>query len=123
MTPSQKRASLILQVRAGQLTAQEAARQLGISRQAYYQWENRALSALLAALEEQPKGRRKRRRDPEKEQLHLRVKQLEEKLRLYEEKERLRTLVKQMEEPRGGSSPKKKLRTDKADDHGAQTDP
>jgi len=123
MTPSQKRASLILQVRAGQLTAQQAARQLGISRQAYYQWERRALSALLGALEEQPKGRPKRQTDPEKEQLHIRVKELEARLRLYEEKERLRTLVKQMEEPPGGSSPKKKLRTDKPDDHGAQTDP
>ena len=93
MTPSQKRASLILQVRAGQLTAQEAARQLGISRQAYYQWEKRALSALLAALEEQPKGRPKRQNDPEKEQLQIRVKELQAKLRLYEEKERLRKLV------------------------------
>lgn len=123
MTPSQKRASLILQVRAGQLTAQEAARQLGISRQAYYQWERRALSALLAALEEQPKGRPKRQNDPEKEQLHLRVKELEAKLRLYEEKDRLRKLVKEWEEPTGGSSPKKKLRTNKSDDHGTPTDP
>src|SRR4030095_11103121 len=122
MTPSQKRASLILQVRAGQLTAQEAARQLRISRQAYYQWEKRALSALLAALEEQPKGRPKRQNDPEKEQLQLRVKELEGKLHVYEEKERLRRLVKQMEEPPGGSSPKKKLRTDKPDGHGTQTD-
>jgi transposase-like protein len=123
MTPSQKRASLILQVRAGQLTAQEAARQLGISRQAYYQWEKRALSALLAALEEQPKGRPKRPADPEKEQLHTRVKELERKLRLYEEKERLRKLLKQLEEPPGGSSPKKKPRTDEPDDKSNETDP
>src|SRR5437660_120874 len=54
MTPSQKRASLILQVRAGQITAQEAAQQLGISRQAYYKWEKRALAALLQSLEDQP---------------------------------------------------------------------
>ena len=123
MTPSQKRASLILQVRAGQLTAQEAARQLGISRQAYYQWERRALSALLAALEDQPRGRPKRPSDPEKEQLHRRVKELEAQLRLYEQTERLRKLVKEIEEPPSGSSPKKKLRTDTADDDGAQTNP
>jgi transposase len=123
MTPSQKRASLILQVRAGQLTAQEAARLLGISRQAYYQWENRALSAMLAALEEQPKGRPKRHTDPEKERLHSRVKELEAQLRLYEEKEKLRTLLKQMEESPSGSSPKKKLRTNKPNDRGTQTDP
>ena len=59
MTASQKRASLILQVRSGQLTAQEAAQQLSISRQAFYKWEKRALKALLNALEDQPPGRPK----------------------------------------------------------------
>src|SRR3974390_1411498 len=56
MTPSEKRASLILQVRAGQITAQEAAHQLGISRQAFYKWEKRGLAALLNALADPPAG-------------------------------------------------------------------
>src|SRR5512134_793219 len=99
MSPSQQRASLILQVRAGHLTAQEAARQLGISRQAYYKWEKRALRALLQSLEDQPKGRPPTARDPDKEQLQSRVQELEKKVRLYEEREELRTLLKQMEEP------------------------
>src|SRR5919197_957106 len=123
MTPPQKRASLILQVRAGQITAQEAARQLGISRQAYYQWEKRALSALLAALEEQPKGRPKRPTNPQNEQLLSRLKEVEAKLRLHEEKERLRKLVKQLEGPPEGSSAKKKLRTDEPDDQRNEADP
>ena len=108
MTPSQLRASLILQVRTGQLTAQQAAQQLGISRQAFYKWEKRALKALLNALEEQPPGRPKGQSDPEKEQLKTRVEQLERQVRLYEQREQLRELLKEMEESaQTGSSTKK----------------
>jgi len=108
MTPCQKRASLILQVRAGQITAQEAAQQLGISRQAYYKWEQRALQALLQALEDQPRGRPPAPSDPAKEQLQSRVEELEKKVRLYERREELRALIKQMEESDDtGSSTKK----------------
>lgn len=97
MTPSEKRASLILQVRAGQITAQEAARQLGISRQAYYKWENRALKAMLQSLEDQPKGRPPSETDPLKDKLQSRVSELERKVRLYEEREQIRALLKEME--------------------------
>lgn len=111
MTPSQKRASLIVQVRAGRITAQEAARQLGISRQAYYKWEGRALQALLRSLEDQPKGRPPAPSDPEKQRLESRVKELEKQVRLYEQREALQTLIKQMEEPgEAGSSTKKNSR-------------
>lgn len=112
MTPSQRRASLILQVRAGQITAQEAARQLGISRQAYYKWESRALRALLQSLEDQPKGRPPSETDPEKEQLQSRVQELERQVRLHEERDQIRLLLKQMEEPQSdrGSSTKKNSR-------------
>jgi transposase-like protein len=108
MTPSELRASLILQVRAGQLTAQQAAQQLGISRQAFYKWEKRALKALLNALQDQPPGRPKGTTDPEKDQLKSRVEELERQVRLYEQRDELRKLLKQMEEPdRPGSSTKK----------------
>ena len=66
MTPSEQRANLILQVRTGQITAQQAARQLGISRQAFYKWEKRGLEALLNALQDQPPGRPKGTTDSEK---------------------------------------------------------
>jgi len=108
MTPAQLRASLILQVRSGQLTAQEAAQQLGISRQAFYKWEKRALKALLNALEDQPAGRPKGTTDPEKDQLKDRVEELERKVRLHEQRETLRNLLKELEEPdSSGSSTKK----------------
>ena len=109
MNPSQKRASLILQVRAGQMTAQAAAQELGISRQAYYKWEQRALRALLQSLEDQPRGRPPTSIDPDKQRLQSRVQELEKKVRLYEERDELRALLKQMEEEsaQAGSSTKK----------------
>src|SRR5215470_16782814 len=108
MSPSHVRASLIMQVRSGQITAQEAAQQLGISRQAFYKWEKRALKALLSALEDQPAGRPRGTTDPEKDQLKDRVEELERKVRLYEERDKLRALLKEMEEPDpSGSSTKK----------------
>jgi transposase-like protein len=108
MTPSEHRASLILQVRAGQITAQAAARQLGISRQAYYHWENRALKAMLQSLEDRPKGRPPSETDPEKEQLQSRVNELERKVRLHEERDQIRALLKQMESRDSRDSTKKK---------------
>jgi transposase len=111
MTPSQQRASLIVQVRSGQLTALQAAQQLGISRQAFYKWEKRALQALLSALEDQTPGRPKSPSDPEKEQLKSRVAQLERQVRLYEQRDKLRQLLKEMEQPdRSGSVTKKNSR-------------
>src|SRR6516164_1185806 len=99
MTPSQLRASLIVQVRSGQLTARQAAQQLGISRQAFYKWEKRALQAMLQALEDQPPGRPPTPADPQKDQLQSRVAELEKQVRLYEQREQLRALLKEMEEP------------------------
>lgn len=110
MTPSQLRASLILQVRAGQITAQQAAQQLGISRQAFYKWEKRGLQALMQALEDQPAGRPKSSTDPEKDQLKTRVEQLERQVRLYEQRDNLRQLLKEMESRDDRDSTKKNSR-------------
>ena len=107
MTPSELRASLIVQVRSGQITAQQAAQQLGISRQAFYKWEQRALKALLRALEDQPPGRPRGTTDPEKDQLKTRVERLERQVRLYEQREQLRALIKEMESRPPGDSTKK----------------
>jgi transposase-like protein len=110
MTPSEERASLILQVRSGQITAQQAAQQLGISRQAFYKWERRALKALLKALQDQPPGRPKGTVDPEKDQLKSRVEELERKVRLYEQRDQLRALLKEMESRDDRDSTKKNSR-------------
>ncbi len=92
---ARQRAEVIFKVRSGQMTATEAARTLGISRQQYYQWEQRALQALLSALEDQPTGMPKTPTDPEKEALQRRVQQLEQQVQQQEQKEQLRQLLDQ----------------------------
>ena len=63
---ARQRAQLIMQVRSGVLSAQEAARQLGVSRKTYYKWERRALAAMVEALGDREQGRPPRPIDPEK---------------------------------------------------------
>lgn len=95
---ARQRAEVIFQVRSGQMTATEAAQVLGISRQQYYQWEQRALQALLAALENQPTGRPKAPTDPEKAALQRRVQQLEQQVLEHQQQEQLRQLLRQWEQ-------------------------
>ena len=96
-----KRAMMILQVRSGKLTAEEAASQLGVSRKTYYEWESKALKGMMEALNNGPTGRPAQVVDTEKEALMQRVASLEkdllvakqtlevrEVLRLYEEKQK-----------------------------------
>ena len=104
---ARQRAELIFKVRSGQMTATEAAQTLGISRQQYYQWEQRALQALLHALEDQPTGRPKTPTDPEKESLQRRVQQLEQQLKQQEQREQLRQLLNQWDQ-RADLPPSKK---------------
>ena len=95
---ARQRAEVIFQVRSGRMTATEAAQALGISRQQYYQWEQRALQALLSALENQPTGRPKTPSDPEKEALQRRVQQLEQQVLEHQQREQLRQLLQQWEQ-------------------------
>jgi transposase len=95
---ARQRAEVIFQVRSGQITATEAAQKLNISRQQYYQWEQRALKALVTALEDQPTGRPRTPTDPEKEALQRRVQQLEQQVQHQEQKEQLRQLLNQWAE-------------------------
>lgn len=79
-----KKAEMILKVRSGVMTASEAAKQLGISRKTYYQWEKKALGGMMEALEERPVGRKSPPEDAEKEELKKKL----------EEKERENTLLR-----------------------------
>jgi hypothetical protein len=63
-TPAQL-VEIIVQVRSGMLTATEAARRLAMSRKTYYQWESRALTGMLAALQPGQPGRPPATQDPE----------------------------------------------------------
>ena len=81
---ARERASIILQVRSGALSATEGAERLGISRKTYYEWEDRALQAMALALENHAPGRPPVPLDPEKEELQRKVRDLEKKLYLAE---------------------------------------
>ncbi len=92
---ARQRAQLIMQVRSGVLTAEAAARQLGVSRKTYYKWERRALTAMVAALGNRDQGRLPRPVDPEKEALRRQMTELQAKLAVLEQTEQLRQLVAQ----------------------------
>ena len=87
---ARQRAQLIMQVRSGVLSAQEAARQLGISRKTYYKWERRALAAMVEALGNREQGRPPRPLDPEKEALERQTQELRAKLEVLEQTEGVR---------------------------------
>lgn len=90
---ARQRATLILQVQSGQLTASEAARQLGMSRKTYYQWEKRALQGLMQGLEPGSPGRLSTQPSREVAQLRRKVQELEQKLEKTEKVARLRELI------------------------------
>lgn len=84
------RATIILQVRSGLITATEGAKRLGVSRKTYYEWENRALDAMASALEDRSAGRPSLPRDPEKEALERKVAELTKEAELMAEISRIR---------------------------------
>jgi transposase-like protein len=93
---ARQRAQLIMQVRSGLLSVQEAARQLGISRKTYYKWERRALAAMVKALGDREHGRPPLPSDPEKEELRRQTQELQAKLQVFEQTARIR---RALEEP------------------------
>lgn len=82
---ARRRAALIVQVQCGQITATEAAAQLGVSRKTYYAWEKRALAALVNSQQDRPGGRPVTPRDPEKEMLHQQTQELQDQARVLEQ--------------------------------------
>lgn len=92
---ARQRAHLIMQVRSGMVTADAAARQLGVSRKTYYKWERRALTAMVAALGTRDQGRPPQPRDPETAALRRQLTELQAKLQVLEQTERLRQLLAQ----------------------------
>ena len=104
---ARERASIILQVRSGVLTATEGAERLGISRKTYYEWEDRALEAMALALENHPAGRPPTLLDAEKEELQTKVQDLEKKLYLAEKTIEVKDLLSAYEIFWAGGAKKK----------------
>ena len=99
------RAELILKVRAGVMSAAEAAKQLGVSRKTYYKWEKRGLAAMLQGLCGRSSGRPASQTDEEKEQLRRKVSELERELQGRQQSEELRSLLRGEAEKKGRESP------------------
>jgi transposase len=109
---ARERASVILQVRSGALTAKQGAKRLGVSRKTYYEWEEKSLKAIALALENRPAGRPPAPVDEEKETLRERIRELEKKLDLAEKTIEVKELLGAYEEFRGKDT-KKNRRIDK----------
>jgi transposase len=90
---ARRRAEVIVQVQGGLLTATEAARQLGVSRKTYYQWERRALAGMMEALQDKDSGRPSKPTDPQKEDLQKRLDDLEARERIRRQVDRIRTVM------------------------------
>lgn len=73
----QRRAEVIIKVCAEKMTATEAAKELGVSRKTYHQWQNRALAGMMEALEDGRGGRPSQQEDPQIKQLRKDKEQLE----------------------------------------------
>ena len=105
---ARERATVILQVRSGALTAKEGAKRLGISRKTYYEWEEKSLRAMALALENRPAGRPPVPLDPEKESLREKVQELEKELDLAKKTIEVKELLGAYEGFREKGSKKKR---------------
>jgi len=95
---ARERALVILRVRSGAMTAKQGAQALGVSRKTYYQWEERALKAMVLALENRVAGRPCVSTDEENKTLRQRIRELEKKLDLAEKALEVKELLAVYEE-------------------------
>lgn len=100
---ARKRAAVIFSVRSGRITAEEGAKQLGVSRKTYYEWERRALTAMTEALENGAAGRPGTPRDEEKERLETEIAALQDKLFVAEKTVEVRDMLHAYELHKAGA--------------------
>jgi transposase len=90
---ARKRAAVVFAVRSGQITAEEGARRLGVSRKTYYEWERRALQAMTTAMEDKAPGRPSAPQDEEKQRLQDEIAELRNKLFVAEKTVEVRDML------------------------------
>ncbi len=90
---ARQRAAVVFAVRSGQITAEEGARRLGVSRKTYYEWERRALQAMTEAMEDRDPGRPNTPKDEEKQRLQEQVAELQKKLFVAEKTVEVRDML------------------------------
>jgi hypothetical protein len=104
MELARKRAEVVFAVRGGKMTAEEGARLLGVSRKTYYEWENRALLAMMAAMENKAVGRPPHPQDEENQRLQAQVAELEKKLFVAEKTVEVRDMLHAYELHKAGAT-------------------
>jgi transposase len=102
------RAEVIMKVRCGLMTAQQAAEQLGVSRKTYYQWEERGLSALLSSLADKGSGRPSQPADSEKQALEQQLEQAHRECAILQHKMVLKDVLFELKLTPGISRAEKK---------------
>ena len=108
---AQERQRVILEHLRGQLSATQAALELGMSRKTFYEWLQRAMVGMLSALQDRPTGRPAQSMDPEKKQLLEELETLEKERLVLENRLRIQEAIRQMlNELQGEASPPKKKR-------------
>jgi len=90
---ARERAAVVFAVRSGQITAEEGARRLGVSRKTYYEWERRALQAMTEALENKAPGRPTTPQDEEKQRFQEQITELQNKLFVAEKTVEVRDML------------------------------
>jgi len=102
------RAEVIMKVRCGLMTAQQAAEYLGVSRKTYYKWEERGLSALLSSLADQASGRPFQPVDLEKQALERQLEQSHRECAILQHKMALKDVLTEVKLTLGMSRAEKK---------------
>ena len=100
---ARQRAAVVFAVRSGQITAEEGARRLGVSRKTYYEWESRALQAMTEAMEDRAPGRPGIPQDKEKHRLQEEITELKEKLFVAEKTAEVRDMLHAYELHKAGT--------------------
>jgi len=103
MERARRRAVVVFAVRSGQITAEEGARRLGVSRKTYYEWESRALQAITEALENRAPGRPNTPQDEEKQHLQEEITELRNKLFVAEKTVEVRDMLHAYEMQNAGA--------------------
>ncbi len=99
---ARQRAAVVFAVRSGQITVEEGARRLGVSRKTYYEWESRALQAMTEAMEDRDPGRPTTPQDEEKQRLEKEIAELQKKLFVAEKTVEVRDMLHAYELQKAG---------------------
>lgn len=103
---------MIVKARSGLITITDAAKELGVSRKTYYEWEKKAFEAMTTSLTDSQAGRSSIRSDSEKEELKAKLAESEREVEVLKARVQIHEIMTGNPVPRkgAGSSRSKKKR-------------